>query len=319
MVTSQKRVTGFFLLYCFFLFSGRMDGYQFSRHVKAQLISDVKSIKPGSRFCVALALTMEEGWHTYWKNPGDSGLPTSVEWDLPEGFSAGEIQWPYPKKFESSGIVSFGYGDKVFLLTDMQVPAAAKPGTVARFSASVDWLACKEECVTGQADLILEIPVKSRDSKVDSKWIEYFEISRNNLPKSIKDWKINASANGEVIVIQALSEVSANRSSIDIFFFPEQGGIIDHSEPQKVTKLCNGYMIEIRRSKFSQTLPSRLQGILFSTQGWDDSGQTLALLIDVPIENGMNLNRRMFDETNNSSIRIFRFRPFCHLDGGLIF
>jgi DsbC/DsbD-like thiol-disulfide interchange protein len=220
---------------------------------------------------------MEEGWHTYWKNPGDSGLPTTIKWNLPEGFSAGEIQWPCPQKFETSGIVSFGYGNEVFLLMDMQVPAEAKPGTVARFSASVDWLACKEECVTEHADLIIEIPVESRDSKVDLKWTEYFNIFRNSLPKSAEDWNINASASGEIIIIRALSEVSLNKASIDIFFFSEESGVVDHSEPQKVKKLRNGYLIEIKRSRFSQTLPSRLKGVFFSTQGWDASGKNHTL------------------------------------------
>jgi thiol:disulfide interchange protein DsbD len=264
---------------------GRANGDSSPQKVHAQLIAEVESIKPGIRFCVALALTMEEGWHTYWKNPGDSGLPTTIEWNLPEGFSVGEIQWPYPQRFETSGIVSFGYADEVFLLMDMQAPVTLKPGTVAKFSASVDWLACKEECVSEHADLIIEIPVKDHDSRVDLKRVEHFKISRNNLPKLFKNWNIIASANGEKIVIQALPHISADSPSIDVFFFPEEEGIVDYSEPQKVETLRSGYLIEIKRSKFSTNLPSRLKGILYSTQGWDASGQMNALLVDVPLQN----------------------------------
>jgi len=283
MIKIPNRATGFFLLCCFILMFGRVDGSSFPQHVQAQLIADVESIKSGSRFCVALALTMEEGWHTYWKNPGDSGLPTTIEWNLPEGFSAGEIQWPYPQKFETSGIVSFGYENKIFLLVDMQAPPALIPGTVAKFSASVAWLACKEECVPEHADLTIEIPVKEHDSKVDSKWIEYFKMSRKNLPKFFKDWDIDAAAKVEKIVIQALPHVSVNRPTMNIYFFPEEEGIVDYSAPQTVEKLHKGYSIEIKRSKFSSHLPSRLKGILYTPQGWDVSGKFLAFLVDVPL------------------------------------
>ena len=243
---------------------------------------------------MAVVLAMEEGWHTYWKNPGDSGLPTTIEWDLPEGFSVGEIQWPYPQKFETSGIVSFGYADRVFLLMDMQVPVTLKPGTVVAFSASVDWLACKEECVPEHADLTIEMPVVDHAPEVDSKWAGYFEMSRNKLPRFFKDWDVSASAKRENIVIQILSHVSANRPSMDIFFFPEEEGIIDYTEPQTVKKLGAGYLLEMRRSKFATILPSRLKGILYSPQGWDASEHHLALMVDVLLENGKNLKWNKF-------------------------
>jgi DsbC/DsbD-like thiol-disulfide interchange protein len=284
MIQEPNRMMGFFLLSCFLLLFGRAGGAFSSQHVQAQLIAEVESIKPGSQFCVALVLTMEKEWHTYWKNPGDSGLPTTIEWDLPEGFSVGEIQWPYPQRFETSGIVSFGYADEIFLLMDIQAPAALKPGTVVPFSASVDWLACKEECVPEHADLAMEMPVKDHDAKVDLKWGEYFEMTRNNLPKIMKDWGVSALANGEKIAIRTLAHVSVFRSSMKIFFFPEEEGIIDYAESQTVEKLRNGFLIEMKRYKFSSDLPLRLKGILYSPQGWDVSGQLLALLIDVPLQ-----------------------------------
>jgi len=111
MMKRWKKREGFFLLCCVFLTFSHIYGYSSSPHVKARLMPEVGSIEPGSRFCVALAFTMEEGWHIYWKNPGDSGLPATIQWDLPEGFSAGETEWPYPLKFETPGIVSFGYAD----------------------------------------------------------------------------------------------------------------------------------------------------------------------------------------------------------------
>ena len=273
-----------FLSCCFFLFFGYVDGIPLSQHVQVQLVSEVESVKPGSRFFVALILTMEKGWHTYWKNPGDSGLPTTIEWNLPEGFSAGEIQWPCPQKFESSGIVSFGYADQVDLLMDMQVSPSLKAGTVVTLFASIDWLACKEECVPEHAELILELPVKDDASQVDLKRAEYFENARNDLPKIFKDWDVSAWANEDEIVIQTLSHDSVFKPAMEIFFFPEEEGIVNYAEPQTVGKRRYGYSIGMKRSKRSSALPLRLKGILYSPQGWDTSGQSLALLVDVPLQ-----------------------------------
>jgi thiol:disulfide interchange protein DsbD len=283
MKKKQLRLSGFFLLWCFLTVFSIADDFSSPNHVHAQLIVEVESIKPGSPFCVALSLTMEEGWHTYWQNPGDSGLPTKIEWDLPDGFSAGEIQWPYPHKFETSGIVTFGYTDEVFLLTNIRAPASLKPGTVVKISASVDWLTCKEECVPEHANLIAEILVKDHVPQVDPKWSKYFKIYRNSLPKLLIDWDINASVIGNKIVIQASPLGSVHGSEMDVFFFPEQEGIVDYTMPQTVEKRGNVYSIAMMREKFAQSLPSRLRGILYASQGWDSAGQTLALLVDVPL------------------------------------
>jgi thiol:disulfide interchange protein DsbD len=292
MTNKPNNATGFFLLCFLLLFIFPAVGTSSPQHVKAQLIADVESIKPGSRFSVAVVLTMEEGWHTYWKNPGDSGLPTTIEWNLPEGFLAGEIQWPYPQKFETAGIVSFGYADRVFLLIDMQAPASLNPGTVVGLSASVSWLACKDECIPENSDLNIELPVDDRDSDVGSKWADIFKMSRKNLPRFFKEWDISAYANGKKIVIQALIRVPVDRPSMTIFFFPEEEGLVEHTEPQTVEKQHSGYSIEITRSKFSSNLPSRLKGILYSAQGWEASGQLHALLIDVPLQKREKIQKK---------------------------
>src|SRR5947209_2546423 len=78
-------------------------------HVEAAFLSETQSIQPGKPFTVALELKMKDGWHTYWRNPGDSGMATAIRWALPEGFSAGPIQWPYPSRIEGQSLASFGY------------------------------------------------------------------------------------------------------------------------------------------------------------------------------------------------------------------
>lgn len=263
--------------------SGLLAEPQQSDHVKAQIISEVRSIQPGQSFCVALCLKMDEHWHTYWKNPGDSGLATKIEWDLPEGFVSGDIQWPYPKKFETPPLVSFGYDREVFLITEIKAPKKIKSGTKVKLRASVDWLACRESCIAGHADLTIDLPIKNGKPKINARWAGHFEKTRRMLPETSFDWEINASLKEEKILIQAIPPSSFKSKLNDIIFFPEQIGLIDHSKSQNLIRSKNGYIIEVQRSLLLKKIPARFKGVLFSKEGWSNSRDIRALHIDVPL------------------------------------
>ncbi|HNJ43295.1 MAG TPA: protein-disulfide reductase DsbD family protein, partial [Acidobacteriota bacterium] len=124
-------------------------------HIEVELVSEVESIQAGQPFWVALRMKTEAHWHTYWLNPGGPGLPTSLKWKLPAGFTAGPIQWPFPTKIVTEGLVSYGYEEETFLLVRIQPPATLKPGTKIELAATADWLVCKEICLPGHADLKL--------------------------------------------------------------------------------------------------------------------------------------------------------------------
>ena len=93
------------------------------RHVQVSLVAETDAVTPGQPLLVGLRLQMEPGWHTYWRNPGDSGLPTKVKWDLPEAFSAGPVQWPRPIRFHTGPLVSYGYEGEALLPVEVQVPS----------------------------------------------------------------------------------------------------------------------------------------------------------------------------------------------------
>ena len=98
-------------------------------HVEAELISENAALAPGQPAMVALRLQIEDGWHTYWRNPGDSGLPTTLDWKLPPGFRAGAIEWPAPKALHVGPLVNYGYDGTVLHLVKLDVPADLKPGS----------------------------------------------------------------------------------------------------------------------------------------------------------------------------------------------
>jgi thiol:disulfide interchange protein DsbD len=140
-----------------------------SHHTQVSLLSSVKTIAPGTTFTVGLRMTMDPGWHTYWKNSGEAGLPTTIAWTLPQGFSAGEIQWPLPHKYNESGeVLTYGYADENMLLVDISAPAGLAAGTRVTLSAAVDWLECEHICVPGSASVGISLPVASGTPTADN-------------------------------------------------------------------------------------------------------------------------------------------------------
>jgi hypothetical protein len=149
--------------------------------VSARLVTDAHRPEPGASLVVGVLLEIAPGWHVYWKNPGDSGLATDVQLGLPPGFVAGPLGWPLPVEFSQPGdLIGYGYEGSVLLAYEVRVPERLPAGTLA-VTASVSWLACKDVCVLGSAELEEALPVEqdvvARNESVFAKW-------RSNLPRS---------------------------------------------------------------------------------------------------------------------------------------
>jgi len=128
-------------------------------HLSVSLVSARDALVPGERNWLGLRLTHAPHWHTYWVNPGDSGLPTKLAWHLPDGFRAGDIDWPAPQRFQVGELYNFGYTGDMVLPIAIDLPATAQGS--AKLSVDAKWLVCEEECVPGKATLALELPLRA--------------------------------------------------------------------------------------------------------------------------------------------------------------
>lgn len=272
---------------------------QTSDRGKVDLIAEVQSIQPGQSFSVGLLFELEEGWHTYWINPGDSGLPVSVSWELPPGFSAGDIQWPYPSRLGTDTVANFGYENEVLLITDIQTSPAVTQGEIITIKAKVEWLICKEECLPEQSTLSISLPVGNKAPISNPLWKEKFTDSRKKLPITSQDWTVNAAVDKDHILLSISSPSWFRNKMKDIHFFPEQIGLFDYSSPQRLEKTEEGYLLLAKLSVLALEIPSRLRGILVSEKSWSRLSENKALRIDVPLA-------QIPKEDNKSYKEVFR-------------
>jgi DsbC/DsbD-like thiol-disulfide interchange protein len=129
-------------------------------NLDSRLVAAHTAVVPGEPLRIGLWLQHDPEWHTYWLNPGDSGLPTRIDLDLPPGFSAGPIQWPIPERLPAGPLVNFGYSDTLVLPLELAVPANFDAESVT-LRARADWLICMVECIPGEGEYSLTLPVAS--------------------------------------------------------------------------------------------------------------------------------------------------------------
>ncbi|GGY53676.1 thiol:disulfide interchange protein DsbD [Parvularcula lutaonensis] len=194
-------------------------------HASSRLIAEKSAAVPGDTLWVALAQELDEGWHVYWKNPGDSGLPLELRWNLPEGWEAGEIGYPLPHRLPLGPLTNFGHEGSPTFLVPLEVPDDAEPGSTARFDVLAEWLICLDVCIPESAELTMTIPVMASAADMPAQSAR-IRTARSALPRDLgldAQWAMD----GENVVLRIEGAPTGKA-----FFFPERGGTIEPSAPQ---------------------------------------------------------------------------------------
>lgn len=248
-------------------------------YMDTEFIAEMTSIQPGQPFWVALRMKMDEHWHTYWRNPGDSGLPTEIEWTLPEGFKAGEIQWPYPQKIVLEMLATYGHEGEIFLMTEITPPATLSIHQQIDIHAYATWLVCDEICLPGESNYTITLPVKNESSEADKKWTDAFAEAREKLPVSIDEWKIAFSLTDSTVLLHATPPVWFTGSLSEVAFYPFEESLIDYVSPQQLHHTAEGYLLTMERSIYMPSSPEKVEGVLMSGDGWRGESSEKAMVI----------------------------------------
>jgi thiol:disulfide interchange protein len=230
---------------------------QHSRHVTASLVTETRSLVPGQPLHLALRQQIPPGWHTYWSNPGDSGLPTTIDWTLPRGFKAGPIMWPMPERFAYGPVVDYGYQHDVLLPVTIETPADLQPGSDIALSAHASWLACSDNCIPEDADLSITIPV-STVTEPDPRWAGAFASTRARIPVPSPFPAKFLVTNDKLTLHVATGDASQLR---DVMFFPADAEVVDDDATQVITSDSEGLAVTLLRDA-SKPPPAVLNGVL---------------------------------------------------------
>lgn len=227
--------------------------------VKVQLLAEPAAIVPGEPFTVGIKLSMKEHWHTYWRNPGDSGEPTHVTWKLPQGFVAGDLEWPAPSLIRVGPAASFGYEGEAILLARITSPRDVTPGTTANLAADVAYLVCEKICIPGEASVTLSLPVSEQGASSQANAV--FDTARSKLPLP-SPWNATFATDAKAITL-SLHEQDLRADTIrSATFFPHDNTLIDNAAPQVLRTDGQGAQLAIERSQIAKSPPQRVDGVL---------------------------------------------------------
>ncbi len=203
-----------------------------TEYTTARLISEKTAIYPGEPVWVALQLTPIAGWHTYWRNPGDSGKATQINWDLPDGIQASDIHWPHPKRIAAGPLMNFGYYGEANLLVKLNTEGfSGKNLSEVNLAAKANWLVCEEICVPESADLNLVLPVTTKPAAPDSNHKNLFAETRQLLP-TIAPWASVFTQSETNLVLQVALDKTQTQQLKSAELFPYRDGIIENAAVQ---------------------------------------------------------------------------------------
>ena len=244
------------------------------QHAKAELIAETTALLRGGDSTVALMLTPEPGWHTYWINPGDSGLATKLEWTLPAGVTAGDIQWPAPHPAPLGELTNYGYDDETLHLVNLAVPANWPQDQPLSLNLKAKWLVCKDVCIPDSAELTLTLPVAD-SVQLDEQHLARFERDRALLPQALP---VDASA--QFAIADGAFSLALDGAQLPqakaVAFFPLAGDLVNHAAPQRLAEANGNWRLTQASSAYYVLQPKTVEGLWVLTLN-DGSRQAYAI------------------------------------------
>lgn len=235
-----------------------VSGPQSTPRIEAELVAMSRWAVPGSTAVVAIRQDIEPGWHTYWRNPGDSGGATTLDWRLPAGVRAGGIVWPIPERQRLLGLMNYGYSGGVYLPVPVEIPATARPGTTLPLTVKALFLVCSDEmCVPDELTLALDLPVREGAAPLNPRHGAAITAVLESAPRPAGIAARIALEDGR-LTLGAVGGPLAGQDPGPSYFFPFEGGVIDHPQPQTGSWGPQG--LTLRLQPGGETLATGLSG-----------------------------------------------------------
>jgi thiol:disulfide interchange protein len=234
-----------------------------AQHLTVELLGLHDSIQPGGSDLIGLHFTLDKGWHVYWINAGDSGEPPSIKWMLPEGITAGAMQFPAPRRLPLGPLMDFGYEDEVLFPIALSAASTLKAPSTAPLAAHVNWLVCREVCIPGKADLALPLKVAAQQGPTDPTRQALFDRFHSLLPQPLPSSAKAVFATNPGGFALALT----GHPTTGAQFFPLDQSQIENAAPQPVQSVKDGVQISLKRDVNFREQLAQLNGVLLLGDG----------------------------------------------------
>lgn len=246
--------------------------------VDLALISSVSSVSPSATFTVGLRLHHHPGFHTYWRNPGVVGYPIQMKWELPEGFTAGEVRWPVPEMSTMAGYPVFGYVRDVMLLVDLTAPAQLPDGEL-EFHADVAWMACSVSCHPDSRRFTMRLPVAD-ETVADEEAKELFVQAEESIPRPLLGWTavLETAVDGERIAVVLAPPAGLSDPGM-LRVFSSDGQISSKPDPVIARQEDGTYRVEVERAEFSPKGKTALPFVLMGEKALVEGGKNFGTLV----------------------------------------
>lgn len=263
-----------------------------TEQVKAKLVASVQAVHAGDEITVGINQRIIPHWHTYWINPGDSGMATSIAWTLPAGSEAGDIQWPIPHRFNVGPITNYGYSDDVTLLTSIRVPTTLKVGDHFPVRALVNWLVCDDVCIPQEVTLTLSLPVIP--AGVDGgNGNELIAQAKQKLPIT-SPWQVDAYGQEQGPLLKIPGKVLESESKAEVWFFPEEWGRVSHKSRQPRRIDPDALWLQLTAGDNPLLAGESLKGVLVISK--QTSSGTLAQGYQLDVKLGPGIAEKIVDQ-----------------------
>lgn len=252
-------------------------------HIHVALITQEQVVAEGGTCHAGIHFTMDPGWHVYWRHPGDSGEAPALGWQLPQGWSAGDIAWPLPQALPVPPLMNYGYAPEVLLAVPIQVGSHAST-TPVTLATHVSWLVCAESCIPGSANLAIAIGV-GKASSDNPQIAPLFERTRKALPEPLpSDMAVSATTTDAGFTLHVASPQPISQAR----FFPTEGLVLEEAAEQRWQKTAAGYDLALHHSEQLSGAPAALRGLLEVTdaqgaqRGWPIDAKLSPAAPDAP-------------------------------------
>ncbi|MEO7522407.1 MAG: protein-disulfide reductase DsbD domain-containing protein, partial [Gemmatimonas sp.] len=241
------------------------------------LVSESNVFRPGTTTTVALRITMDAGWHTYWTNPGDAGLPLNALWTLPAGVTVSALRFPTPHVLPVPPLMSFGYEREVFVLADIAVAATLPLGTTLTLAADVDFLVCADVCLPASDHVALTVRTASQPAP--TAWAPAIASTRLQLAQPTNDWAATAWRDGARLTVFARVPAALRSQLLAPYVIADSVGVLEHAAVQRVRVSGDTMVLALTLAPDFADSTSRFQGVLLT----DVAAPMSSYQLDIPI------------------------------------